>query len=185
MTPYCLIDLEQHWFRLFTDLSSVRFSDILRKAIIEETPQSQSTKLAWNDLFKNLFKSPNGQWFQEDINTFYIIHFCSRWLLSIDHNWFNRLRLRQSDRHFKGDIFKCMFCNEYPRIFTQISQNSSLNGPTDHIDSGNGLARQVPSHYLNQWWPSAPMHVFFNQPRCVNMLLLIFFLCSTKVNQKT
>ena len=39
--------------------------------------------------------------------------------------------------------------------------------------SGNGLA-QLTGYYLNQWWPSTPMHKFLSRPEWVKRLTWIY-----------
>ena len=51
---------------------------------------------------------------------------------------------------FADGTFKCIFVNKNVRISIEISLSIRLKYSS--IDSGNGLAGQATSHYLNKWW---------------------------------
>ena len=63
-----------------------------------------------------------------------------------------RLSLDKNGHHFADDIFKCTFMNEKFCILIQISMKLIPKGLIHNKSTLVG-AKQVTSHYLNQWWP--------------------------------
>ena len=60
-----------------------------------------------------------------------IINWAKHWLLFVAS--INTLRPRQDDRHFPGDIFKCIFLNKSVWILIEISLKFVLKDPIDNI----------------------------------------------------